>query len=171
MYKIKDSKERTIQPAFFHNTLHGSFTYTFDSSKSKTNIAIMVYGKLQVTFIHIRPQCLNTHCFTFVHQFRDIGNVRQTSTHHSRHVFRRIIRFQISCLVSYPRIARSMRLVESIRRKLFPVCPNLLKHFRVMSVLSSAFNKFRFHVIQLVTQLLTHRFTKRIRLTTGKIGQ
>ena len=40
-----------------------------------------------------------------------------------------------------------------------------------MPVLSSTFNKFRFHVVQLVTQLLTHRFTECIRLTAGKVRQ
>ena len=40
-----------------------------------------------------------------------------------------------------------------------------------MPVLTPTFNKFRFHVVQLVTQLLTHRFTKGIGLTTGKVGQ
>ena len=40
-----------------------------------------------------------------------------------------------------------------------------------MPVLASAFDKLRLHVIQLITQLLTHRFTKGIGLTTGKVRQ
>ena len=64
-----------------------------------------------------------------------------------------------------------MRLVESIRCKLLPVSPNLFEHLRIVSVLASAFNEFGFHVIQLVTQLFTHRLTQGIRLTTGEVGQ
>lgn len=108
LHKVEYTEERTIFTPFLHYALYSSFTYTFDSTKSETNITVMVYGKLQVTFIHIRSQRLNTHCFTFVHQFRDIGNVRQTSAHDSCHIFRRVIGFQIGCLVSYPRITSSM---------------------------------------------------------------
>ena len=64
-----------------------------------------------------------------------------------------------------------MRLVESIRRKLFPVRPNLFENFRVVSVLTSTLDKFRLHVIQLVTQLLTHCLTKSIGLTACKVRQ
>ena len=64
-----------------------------------------------------------------------------------------------------------MRFVKRIRCKLFPVGPDFLQHLRVMSVLLSTFNKFRLHVIQLVTQLLTHGLTQGIRFTTRKVGQ
>ena len=64
-----------------------------------------------------------------------------------------------------------MRFIKCIRSKLFPVGPNLLKDFRVMSVFPSAFNELRFHMIQLITQLFTHRFTQGIGFTAGKVGQ
>ena len=131
----------------------------------------MIYRKLQVTLIYIRSQCLDTHCLTFVHQLRDVRDVRQASAHYSRHIFRWVVCFQISCLISDPWVTSSVWLIESVRRKLFPVRPNLFKYFRVVSILTSSFNKFRFHVIQLVTQLLTHCFTKGVGLTTGKVCQ
>ena len=64
-----------------------------------------------------------------------------------------------------------MRFVKRIRCKLFPVGPDFLQHLRVMSVLLSTFNELRLHVIQLVTQLLTHGLTQGIRFTTRKVGQ
>ena len=73
-----------------------------NSSQSETDITVVVNRKLQVTLIHIRTERLDTHCLAFVHQLRDIGNVGQTSAHDSRHVFRRVVRFQIGCLISYP---------------------------------------------------------------------
>ena len=102
LYKIKDTLIRTICPPFVHDTLYCSLSYSFYSTKAKANVTMLVYRKLQVTFIHIRPQYLNTHCLTFIHQLRDIGNVRQASTHNGSHILRRIICFQISCLISHP---------------------------------------------------------------------
>ena len=171
MYEVKDTFEWSVGITFFYNALHGGFAYAFHRSQSETDITVMVDRKLQVTLIHIRAERLDTHCLAFVHQLRDIRNVGQTSAHDSRHVFRRVVRFQIGCLISYPRVASSVRFVERIRGKLFPVGPNLFKYFRVMPVLASAFDKLRLHVIQLITQLLTHRLTKGIGLTTGKVRQ
>ena len=64
-----------------------------------------------------------------------------------------------------------MRFIKRIRSKLLPVGPDLLKHLWIMSVFPSALNKLRLHMIQLITQLFTHRFTQCIGLTAGKVGQ
>ena len=41
----------------------------------------------------------------------------------------------------------------------------------LMPLITQARNKLRLHVIQLVSQFLTHRFTQSIRLTASKISQ
>ena len=64
-----------------------------------------------------------------------------------------------------------MRLIESIGCKLLPVRPNLFEHLRIVSVLLSASNELRLHMIQLVAQFLTHCLTQGIGLTTGKVCQ
>ena len=64
-----------------------------------------------------------------------------------------------------------MRLIERIRCKLFPVGPNFLQYFRIMTILLPTGDKLRLHLVQFVPQLLTHRFTQGIRFPTGKIRQ
>ena len=102
LHKVENSGKRTVLFTFLHDTLHGSLAYSFYGSKPETDITVTIYSKLQVTLIDIRSQGLNTHRLTFIHQLRDIRNVRQTSAHHSRHIFGRIIRFQIGSLISHP---------------------------------------------------------------------
>ena len=159
LHKIENPLKRAIRPTLFHYTLYCRLPYSFHSSQSKADITMPVYRKFKITFIYIRTKYLYSHRLTLIHQLCDISNVRQTSTHNGSHIFWRIVRFQISCLIRHPWVTSSMRFIKRIRSKLFPVGPNLLKNFRIMSILPSAFNKLRFHMIQLITQLFTHRFT------------
>ena len=64
-----------------------------------------------------------------------------------------------------------MRFIESIRRELFPVSPNLFEHLRIVPVFLSARNEFRLHVIQFIPQLFTHRLTQSIGFATGEVRQ
>ena len=106
-----------------------------------------IHRKLQITFIHIRSLGHDTSRLTLVHQFSNFRDIRNIPAHRSRHIFRRIVCFQKSCLISHPRLTSSMRFIECIRSELFPVRPNLLKYFGIMTVLPSAFNKLRLHMV------------------------
>ena len=64
-----------------------------------------------------------------------------------------------------------MRLVEGVGSEFLPVCPYLFKHLRVMPVLDTAFDKLRFHLVNDVLFLLTHRLTQRITLTSREVCQ
>ena len=64
-----------------------------------------------------------------------------------------------------------MRFIKRIRSKLLPVSPYFFQYFRIVPILPTTFNELWFHVVQLITQFLTHRLTQSIRLSTGKIGQ
>ena len=64
-----------------------------------------------------------------------------------------------------------MRLVEGIRGKSFPVAPDFVEHFRIMTVLLAALDKLRLHGVNDILFLLTHSLTQGIALTTGEISQ
>ena len=64
-----------------------------------------------------------------------------------------------------------MRLVERIRSELLPVAPDFLQNLRVVSVLLSTLDELGLHVVQLVAQLLSHRLTQGVTLTTGEVRQ
>ena len=156
---------------FFHDGIHCRVAQSLDGSQSKTDISVHVHTELPAADVDIRPQSIDTDTFTLAHQLRNVGNVRQASAHYGCHVLGREISFQVSRLVSHPRIARGMALVERIRGKLLPVRPNLFQHFRVVAILLSALDELGIHVVQLFYQLLTHSLTQCIALASRKIGQ
>ena len=151
--------------------MYSSFTHSLYRSQSETDIAFGVDGELQVRLVHIRAKHFDAHGLTLVHEFGDSRYVGQTPAHYGSHVLCRIVGFQESSLIGHPGIASGMRLIEGIGCKLLPVRPNLFEHLRIMPVLLSTRNKFRLHVIQLVTQLLTHCLTQGIGLTAGEVRQ
>ena len=147
LYKIENIFIFSISLTFFKDRLHSTFPHSLNGSQSKTDIPFTIHRKLQITFIHIRSLGHDTSRLTLVHQFSNFRDIRNIPAHRSRHIFRRIVCFQKSCLISHPRITSSMRFIECIRSELFPVRPNLLKYFGIMTVLSSAFNKLRLHMV------------------------
>ena len=119
----------------------------------------MVHTKLLIRLVDIWPQGVDLHLLTLVHQFRDLRDLVTTATHDSRHVFGRIVGLQISRLVSHPRVAGCMRLVERIRSEFLPVGPYLLEDLRIVAVLLTTLDKHRLHGIDDIFLLLTHRLT------------
>ena len=171
LHKVEDIFKRSVFLPFGQDALYGRFSHSLNSSQSETDISMTVYREFQATFVYIRTQYVHPGSLTFVHQFGNFGNVRNVTAHGSRHIFRRIVGFQISSLIGNPRIAGSMRLIEGVGSKFFPVCPDLFQNLRIMTVFLTSLDKLRLHMIQLVAQLLTHRLTQGIRFTTGKVGK
>ena len=64
-----------------------------------------------------------------------------------------------------------MRLVEGVGRKLLPVRPYLLKHFRVVAVFLSSLNELRLHGIYDGLLFLSHCLTQGVALATGEVGK
>ena len=79
------------------------------------------------------------------------------------------MRFQVSSLVSNPRIASGMRLVEGIAGELFPVAPYLFQHLGVVSVSLSLCKKLRFHLVYNGFLLFPHCLAQGIALATGEV--
>ena len=132
---------------------------------------MLVHTKCTVTLIDIRAQRLDIHRLAFLHQLRNLSNLRKTASHKRSHIFGRIMRLHICRLVSHPGITGCMRFVESIGSKLFPVAPNFLKNGRIMTIFLTLLDELRLHRIYNILLLLTHRLTQGIRLTTSKVGK
>ena len=74
-------------------------------------------------------------------------------------------------MVSHPRIARRMTLVEGIRSKLLPICPNLVERLGFVSIGFPAFHELLLQSVHLVDKFLTHRFTQSITLASREVSQ
>ena len=101
-HEIKDIFIRTVLSPFFNDILYGSFTNTLHGTQAETDVLVLVHTELQDRFVYIRSKNLNAHCLTFVHEFCDIHNVRQTSAQDGSHILGRIVCFQKSRLIGYP---------------------------------------------------------------------
>ena len=64
-----------------------------------------------------------------------------------------------------------MALVECVGSEFLPVSPYLLKGLGVMAVRLPAIDEFGLQLIKLVLQLLTHRLTQRVALTTREVRE
>ena len=82
-----------------------------------------------------------------------------------------VVRFEVACLVSDPRVARRMGFVEGVRSELLPVGPDLVQYFLVVSVGFTAVHEFAFQFLQDGHLLLTHRFPEFVALTTCEVGE
>ena len=75
------------------------------------------------------------------------------------------MRFQIPSLVSHKSIAGTVRFIEGILCKRFPVSPYLLQFINRMTFGGCSIHKLLLHFIQYRKLLLTHGFTEYIRIS------
>ena len=132
---------------------------------------MMVHTEFLITLVDIRTQCGNSHLLTLVHQFGDFRDLVTTTAHNGSHELCGIVGFEVGRLVSHPRIAGGMRLIESVGGELLPVSPDLLKDLRIMAILLSTLNELGLHRINNILLLLTHRLTEGITLTSCEVSQ
>ena len=130
-----------------------------------------VHTEFQTTLVDIRSEGTDTHGPTLIHELRHFRDILQVPTHHCRHILSRVMGFQVSRLVSHPRVAGSMTLIESIRRELLPVLPDLVQHRLVMSVLLSSLIEQHLQLLHLSDLLLSHGLTQRVRLSASEVCQ
>ena len=79
---------------------------------------------------------------------------------------------EVCRLISHQRVTCGVRFVEGIRSEFSPVGPDLFQFFHIgISVLLCTLQKFLMQRFHLVFQLLTHRLTQFVGLTTGKARQ
>ena len=75
---------------------------------------------------------------------------------------------EVSRLVSHPRVASGVRLIEGVGSKFLPIGPNLIKHLRVVPIFLASLDKQGVHLVYNGFLLLTHGLTQRIALTTSE---
>ena len=159
VHALHHIKHRGVWPVLFtflYNGLCSCVAHAFDSTESKTYLAMFVNTKFYARFVYVGTKCFDAHCSAFVHKFGDIGNVSKVSAHHGSHIFGWIMRLEVGRLESHPRVACGMTLIKSIRSKLLPVFPNLVEHFLWVSVFHSALIEQCLQLIHLCNKFLTH---------------
>ena len=169
--EVVDILERTVGLAFGDDALHGCCADALHGREAETHVTGCIGRELPHRFVDVGPHNTDAHALTLVHVKRQLLDVREVSAQHGGHIFRRVVGLEVRRLVSYPRVARGMRLVERIGGEFLPVTPNLFEHLRVVAVLLAALDELGLQVVQLVLEFLTHRLTQRVRLAAGEVGQ
>ena len=75
---------------------------------------MMVHTELFIRLVDIRPQRINVHLLALIHELGDFRNLITATAHDGCHKLCGIVGLEVSRLKGYPRIAGSMRLVESV---------------------------------------------------------
>ena len=145
--------------------------HALDGGESEAHLALFVGGELLLRLVHVGTEAGDVHRLTLGHELRNLSDVVKASAHIARHELGRVVRLEVRRLVSYPRVARGVRLVEGVGCELLPVAPDLLEHLRVVSVLLSALDELWLHCINDGFLLLTHRLTQSVGLATGEVGK
>ena len=131
----------------------------------------MVGREFLPTLVDIRSEGGYAHGTTFIHQFGYFGDVVKVAAHHGSHIFGRVVSLEVCRLISHPRIACGMTLVEGIGGELLPVAPYLFEHSRIMSVFLSTLDKLWFHGIYDGLLLLSHCLSQSVALSTCEVGK
>src|SRR5690606_20266240 len=99
-------KNRLVRFLFtcLHNGIHRSRSYTFHCTNTKSYCPIFVYREFVMRLIDIWPQHLQSHTFTLLHEKGHLLDIVHIVGQYSGHVFGWIVRFEVSCLISYPSI-------------------------------------------------------------------
>ena len=77
--------------------------------------------------------------------------------------------FHVRSLVSNPRITGGVRFIKGVGCEFFPVAPDFLKYFHVMTVCRSLFKEFRLHLVNYVFLFLTHCFSQSVAFASRKV--
>ena len=156
----------------FRNDSHGrSLAHSFNSCQSKPDFTFLINSELHTALIDIRSKSEYSQRAAFVHQFRDFCNLVFSTAHDSCHELGRIVSFKICRLISHPRIACSMTLVEGVRCELLPVSPYLLQYLWVMTVSHATLYEHWLHLIDNLFLFLTHCLSQSIALTSCEVSK
>ena len=123
-----------------------------------------------VRLVDIGVQYLYLAAAAVVHNLLNLFHVGEILAKVSCLEFCRIMGLEPASLVADPCVAGCVGLVEGVRRKLAPVCPNLVQGILGMAVLYTAFYKLCVKALKNVNLLLTHGLTQLVRLAFGEAG-
>ena len=122
--KIKERLKRTICFTRRNNRLNRAAPHIANGGHAHSDL---IFGrhKIDLPLIHIRGQDVQTHPPAFFNQNDQTLDIANFTVEIGRHKFGRIMRLEIRALVSHHRIARAVRLVESIARENLDIPPYL----------------------------------------------
>ena len=108
LQEIKDVLVFAVLLPFADDRFCGSFSDAFDATQTETDSAVVVHDETEFGLVHIRLQHTQPERTTFVHQFGDLFDVVLMDGEVSCHELGRVVRFEVTGLVRYPRVARRM---------------------------------------------------------------
>ena len=163
--------ERPVGLAFGDDALHGRRTDALHRREAEAHVPGGVGREGPHRLVDVGSHDADAHALALVHVERQLLDVREVSAQHGSHVLRRVVGLEVGRLVSHPRVARGVRLVERVGGEFLPVAPDLFEHLRIVSVLPAALDELGFQVVQLVLEFLAHGLAERVRLAAGEVGQ
>src|ERR1044072_5873766 len=162
--------ERAAAVARFDDAKYSGLTYAFDCSEPEPD-RVAACREIIETGIYIGRQYLYPLPARFNDVLDDLRGVVQFVRQHSRPEMRRVMRLQISRLISKIAISHRMRSVEGIVRKSFHARPQLFQLPFIVSALRGLPQKLLFVFVQVIALLLAHRASHKVGFAQRITGQ
>ena len=102
LHKVEYALERTICLALVYDGLHSALAHTLHGAQAKAYVALLVYTELAARLVHVGAKHVYAHALALLHQLGNFGNLVKVAAHCARHVLRRIVGFEVCCLVGNP---------------------------------------------------------------------
>ena len=106
--------ERPVGLAFGDDALHGRRTDALHRREAEAHIPGGVGREGPHRLVDVGSHDADAHALALVHVERQLLDVREVSAQHGSHVLRRVVGLEVGRLVSHPRVARGVRLVERV---------------------------------------------------------
>ena len=171
LQKIEDIFVFAVLLALFDDGFRSTFADTFDAAETEPDSAFLIDREGQLRLVHVRLQDTQTERFAFVHQLGHLLDIVLMHGEVRRHELCRVMGFEVTRLISYPRVASRMRFIEGIGRKFLPVLPDFRQHFRVVTIRFAAVHELDLQRLQNRHLLLSHRLTELVALAAGEVRQ
>ena len=142
--------------------------HAFYRGQAEADGSLLIYAELLAALVDVGPERLYAHGLALVHELCYFGYVGDVAAHVGCHVLGRVVSLEVSRLVSHPRVARGVTLVEGVAGELLPVFPNLVQHLVLVAVLLAAFIEEPLQVVHLLNLLLAHRLAQGVALASRR---
>ena len=119
-------------------------------------LSMLFYGEIGLATVDVRRQHLYTQAAALSHGAGYLLCLVCVSNEESRHVFNRVVCFEIGSLVGNKGVANTVSLVEGIARKGFNEGEDLIGHLRRESVFLSTCDEVTFFLFHYLRNLFAH---------------
>ena len=171
LQEVEDVLVGTVLLALSDDYRRGGFAHAADGLHAEAYLAVAVDAEVELRLVDAWRGHLDALLPAVVHKLAHTADVGLCRGHHGSHIFGRVMGFEVGCLVSHPRIASRVALVEGVGGELLPFLPYLGEGLLGVAVFLAAFIEEHLQLIHLVNLFLAHGLAQGVTLAASEARQ